>query len=244
MKRFSSFTVSCVLFVISVLLLVMLLRERSDKISEVRSILSDVKKPVTEAERISYAYGVVAYRQLKEMGHPFSVDYFMAGLKTTAMGEESLMSDQEVDETIKEAELAMVERQGAKIEKTNKEKGEAFLAENGKKQGIEITASGLQYEVIRPGDGPKPKSADKVTVHYHGTLIDGTVFDSSVERGEPASFVLNQVISGWTEGVALMSKGAKYKFFIPYNLAYGPKAAGGTIQPYSTLIFEVELLDF
>ena len=120
--------------------------------------------------------------------------------------------------------------------------GEDYLAANEKRPGVVKTPSGLQYEVIKLGVGEKPKAEDNVTVHYHGTLIDGTVFDSSVDRGEPASFSLNQVIPGWTEGVQLMNTGSKYKFYIPYSLGYGEQGAGGIIKPYSTLIFEVELI--
>lgn len=123
----------------------------------------------------------------------------------------------------------------------NKKIGEDFLAENGKRAEVKTTASGLQYEVIKKGTGAQPKATDKVTVHYHGTLIDGAVFDSSVDRGEPATFPLNQVIPGWTEGVQLMKEGAKYKFYIPQELAYGSRP-GGSIEPYSALIFEVELI--
>ena len=122
-----------------------------------------------------------------------------------------------------------------------KEQGEQFLAENALREGVKVTESGLQYEVIKLGKGAKPTATDKVKVHYHGTLIDGTVFDSSVERGEPITFALNQVIKGWTEGLQLMPVGSKYKFFIPQELAYGAREAG-KIPPYSTLIFEVELL--
>lgn len=125
-----------------------------------------------------------------------------------------------------------------------KAEGEKFLAENAQREGVVVTASGLQYEVIAEGKGPKPTAEDTVRVNYHGTLIDGTVFDSSVERGKPVDFAVNRVIAGWTEGLQLMSKGAKYKFYIPYNLAYGERGAGEDILPYSTLIFEVELLDF
>jgi FKBP-type peptidyl-prolyl cis-trans isomerase FklB len=122
--------------------------------------------------------------------------------------------------------------------------GEKFLAENGKKPGVVTTASGLQYQVIREGDGLHPSDTSIVNVHYHGTTIEGIVFDSSVERGEPIEFPLNQVIPGWTEGVQLMSKGAKYKFFIPQELAYGSASPTPVITPYSCLIFEVELLSF
>jgi FKBP-type peptidyl-prolyl cis-trans isomerase len=122
------------------------------------------------------------------------------------------------------------------------EKGKAFLAENAKKEGVKTTPSGLQYIVITEGTGKSPKATDVVLVHYRGTLLDGTEFDSSYKRNQPISFPLNQVIPGWTEGVQLMKEGAKYKFFIPSNLAYGPRGAGGVIGPDETLIFEVELL--
>jgi FKBP-type peptidyl-prolyl cis-trans isomerase FklB len=122
-----------------------------------------------------------------------------------------------------------------------KEDGEKFLAENALKEGVKVTESGLQYEVLKMARGKKPAATDRVKVHYHGTLIDGTVFDSSVERGEPTSFGLNQVIKGWTEGLQLMPVGSKFRFYIPQELGYGAQQAG-SIPPYSTLIFEVELL--
>ena len=122
------------------------------------------------------------------------------------------------------------------------EQGKQFLEENAKKEGVVTTASGLQYKVIREGDGAKPTASDEVEVHYRGTLIDGTEFDSSYKRGQPLTFPLSRVIAGWTEGVRLMPIGSKYEFYIPYNLAYGEKGAGGLIPPYAALIFEVELL--
>lgn len=128
------------------------------------------------------------------------------------------------------------------MSQTAKEKGEAFLQENAKKEGVKTTASGLQYEVLTEGTGKKPGPTDTVRVHYRGTLLDGTEFDSSYKRGEPISFRLNQVIPGWTEGLQLMSEGSTYRLFIPSNLAYGPRGAGGVIGPDETLIFEVELL--
>ena len=124
----------------------------------------------------------------------------------------------------------------------NIEKGKAFLAENAKKPGVKVTASGLQYEVIKEGTGITPKATDKVKTHYHGTLLDGKVFDSSVQRGEPIEFPCNGVIQGWQEALLLMKEGSKYKLYVPYNLAYGEKGAGGSIGPYETLIFEVELI--
>ena len=126
----------------------------------------------------------------------------------------------------------------------SKAKGEAFLAENAKKDNIITTASGLQYEILKKGEGASPTSKSRVTVHYLGTNIDGEEFDSSYSRGEPTTFPLNQVIAGWTEGIQLMNNGAKYRFFIPSHLAYGESGAGGDIQPNATIIFEVELLSF
>jgi len=122
------------------------------------------------------------------------------------------------------------------------EQGKQFLEENAKKEGVVTTASGLQYKVIREGDGAKPTASDEVEVHYRGTLIDGTEFDSSYKRGQPLTFPLSRVIAGWTEGVQRMPIGSKYEFYIPYNLAYGEKGAGGLIPPFAALIFEVELL--
>lgn len=121
--------------------------------------------------------------------------------------------------------------------------GQKFLEENAKKEGVQTTPSGLQYRVIEEGHGTKPKASETVKVHYRGTLIDGTEFDSSYKRGQPISFALNQVIAGWTEGLQLMKTGAKHELYIPYNLAYGERGAGGVIPPYATLIFEVELLE-
>ena len=123
------------------------------------------------------------------------------------------------------------------------DKGEAFLAENRSKEGVVVTSSGLQYQVLEEGDGPKPSATDRVTVHYRGTLIDGTEFDSSYRRGRPATFGLNQVIRGWTEGLQLMGVGSTYRLFIPSNLAYGKRGAGNLIGPDEALIFDVELLE-
>ncbi len=125
----------------------------------------------------------------------------------------------------------------------HKAEGQKFLEENAKKEGVHVTPSGLQYKVIEEGVGTRPKATETVKVHYRGTLIDGTEFDSSYKRGEPISFGLNQVIAGWTEGLQLMKTGAKYELYIPYNLAYGERGAGGVIPPYAALIFEVELLE-
>lgn len=130
----------------------------------------------------------------------------------------------------------------AEAGKAAKKEGEAFLAENAKKEGITVTKSGLQYEVLQEGAGKQPKATDTVRCHYEGRLLDGTIFDSSYKRNEPADFGLQQVIAGWTEGVQLMSEGAKYRFYIPYMLAYGEGGAGAMIPPFATLIFDVELI--
>jgi FKBP-type peptidyl-prolyl cis-trans isomerase len=135
----------------------------------------------------------------------------------------------------------LMQRQ-AKVSTEKKLEGEKFLAENASKEGVVTTASGLQYKVIQEGTGPKPKLTDKVKVHYHGTLIDSTVFDSSIDRGEPTEFNVNQVISGWSEALQLMNVGSKYMLYIPHDLAYGEQGAGGAVPPFSTLVFEVELL--
>lgn len=139
---------------------------------------------------------------------------------------------------------AYVNEQSEKVFAANKEAGEKFLAENAKKEGVIVTPSGLQYEVLNEGEGEHPTPTSTVTVHYHGTLTDGTVFDSSISRGEPATFGVNQVIRGWTEALQLMKKGAKYRLYIPQELAYGAAPhPGGPIEPYMALIFDVELLD-
>ena len=148
--------------------------------------------------------------------------------------------------TIEEAGNALnahAEKQFQEQSAANRKRGEDYLKSNAEKEGVKVTESGLQYSVITAADGAKPKATDEVTVHYRGTLIDGTEFDSSYSRGAPTSFTLNEVIPGWTEGVQLMSVGSKYRFVIPFNLAYGERGAGGQIGPFETLIFEVELLE-
>lgn len=172
----------------------------------------------------------------------FNQDVFFAAFFASMRGDDLLMDDMEAGAYVRKESQR---RFDAKMEAEygdNKAAGIAFLENNKNQEGVQVTASGLQYKVLKQGKGEKPVATSKVKVHYHGTLIDGTVFDSSVERGTPAEFGLNQVIPGWTEGVQLMNKGAKYQFFIPYELAYGTRPMG-EIKPYSTLIFEVELLD-
>ena len=189
---------------------------------------------------ISYALGISIASNLRNSGvEALNIEHFTKGLNAILNNEEITMSPEEVNKILND----FFEGMQKQAEGNNSEDGNAFLVENKTKTGVVETASGLQYSVITEGSGAKPTAKNKVTVHYIGTLIDGTVFDSSVSRGEPATFGVTQVISGWVEGLQLMSKGAKYKFFIPSNLAYGAQGAGKTIGPNATLIFEVELLE-
>ena len=190
-------------------------------------------------DKVSYALGLSLGQNMASSGvKTIEFDDLVAGMKAIMNKEKPAISFDEAQEVLNTffAELE------AQVAGKAKEEGEAFLAANAKREGVIVTASGLQYEVLTAAEGKKPKATDKVKVHYEGTLIDGTVFDSSYRRGEAISFGLNQVIQGWTEGVQLMSVGAKYKFFIPYNLAYGERGAGAQIPPYAALIFTVELL--
>lgn len=170
---------------------------------------------------------------------------FAAGVAAVFSGETPRMSYDEAKEEIRTFFQAMEERQqeaARKMGEVNAAAGEAFLKDNGARAEVKTTASGLQYEVLEEGTGAQPQSGDQVTVHYTGKLIDGTVFDSSVERGEPATFGVTQVIPGWVEALQMMKEGAKWRLFIPSNLAYGPNGAGGVIGPNATLIFDVELI--
>lgn len=165
-----------------------------------------------------------------------------AGLIDALEGKESAVSRADLEAAFSVISERMQAAQAAKA-KELASAGEAFLAENAKKSGITVTASGLQYEVITEGTGARPTASSRVKTHYHGTLIDGTVFDSSYDRGQPIDFAVNGVIAGWTEALQLMPKGSKWRLYIPYNLAYGERGAGAAIGPYSTLIFDVELID-
>lgn len=197
-------------------------------------------------DSISYALGMDVGRNIGSLDMGLSADMIYQGLKDAFGGEESQLSDAQVKALMQafqnEARAAQMKAQQQKGEEA-KAKGEAFLAENAEKDSVQVTDSGLQYKVLRPGDGPKPAATDKVRVHYEGRLLSGKVFDSSYKRGEPIEFPLNGVIPGWTEGVQLMSVGAKYRLFVPSNLAYGQRGAGQDIGPNETLIFDVELLD-
>lgn len=192
----------------------------------------------TDADKFSYALGMmIGERVLKQYGE---VDYntLLEGMKAQHQDMETLMDLAEAGTTLEQQQQKASEAKGGEAIA----KGEAFLKANADTDGVTVTDSGLQYSVMTDVEGAKPAATDSVTVHYRGTLLDGTEFDSSYSRGEPATFQLNQVIPGWTEGVQLMSEGAKFKFVIPYLLAYGERGAGASIGPYETLIFEVELI--
>ena len=191
-------------------------------------------------EKLSYALGMVIGHNLKGMG----VDSIDAGEFAQAVadvlgGNATKLADNEAQQVV----TTFLQKQQQEAGKAVREAGERFLAENAAKEGVTVLPSGLQYVVLAEGQGNKPKATDRVKCHYEGRLTDGTVFDSSYHRGEPAVFPLNGVIAGWTEGVQLMAEGAKFRFFIPYNLAYGERGAGQSIPPYAALVFDVELIE-
>ena len=202
-------------------------------------------KPDSLMDRASYTIGLNLGKSLKTNEIQANLDLLIKGLRDGLGGGQALLTDEEMQATMQALQQQVTSAQEAKRKaagEKNKVEGEAFLAKNKDKPGVKTTASGLQYEVISEGTGPMPKATDSVTVNYKGTLMDGTVFDSSYDRKEPVTFVLNQVIPGWTEGVQLMKVGSKYKFYIPAAMGYGERGAGNTIGPNSPLIFEVELL--
>ena len=189
-------------------------------------------------DKVSYALGMSIGRQLQQMNAAeVNVDDFAQAIKDVFAPKTSL-TDSEAQQAVQDFFQRKAEEQAGAA----KAEGEAFLAENAKKEGVVSLPSGLQYQVSREGDGRKPAATDQVECHYEGTLINGQVFDSSYQRGQTATFGLNQVIAGWTEGLQLMQEGAKYRFFIPYHLAYGERGAGQSIPPFATLIFDVELV--
>ena len=190
-------------------------------------------------DSVSYSLGVMLGQSLRSQGIEQVDAAVVAEAIADVLGNKPLQVD--AGDANRIVQGYMQGQQAKKYEKTVNE-GKAFLETNGKRSEVTTLPSGLQYEIMQAGDGPKPQPEDRVTVHYHGTLIDGTVFDSSVERGQPATFGVTQVIQGWVEALQLMPEGSKWKLFIPYNLAYGERAAGAKIGPFSTLVFEVELL--
>jgi len=199
----------------------------------------------SEKDKVSYSIGLEIGSSFKKQAMDIDTDALAAGIKDAISGSKPILTENEVKEVMMAFQKGMAAKQAEKMkglaEKNSKE-GETFLAENKKKEGVKTTASGLQYKVITAGNGPMPKDTDTVSVNYRGTLIDGTEFDSSYKRGEAVSFPVNGVIKGWTEALQLMKVGSKWQLFIPSNIAYGERGAGGQIGPNATLIFEVELL--
>ena len=189
--------------------------------------------------KISYALGLGIGQQLKSMNiEDFSIEDFTKSISDVMSGKETAISSREAQVMLNE----YFQKKEKEQAQTAIAEGKVYLEQNAKRDGVTQTKSGLQYEVLTEGTGKSPKATDTVRCHYEGRLLDGTVFDSSYKRGEPADFGLNQVIPGWTEGVQLMKEGAKFRFHIPYLLAYGERGAGAQIPPYSTLIFDVELI--
>ena len=198
-------------------------------------------------DKLSYALGIGIGSQLAGMGaKELNIDDFAQAIKDVISGSELKVDNAEAQTLVQNFFQEQEAKQlaaAAEAGKAAKEAGETFLAENAKKEGVVTLPSGLQYQVLKEGNGKKPSATDQVVCHYEGTLIDGTIFDSSYKRNEPATFGLNQVIPGWTEGVQLMQEGAKYRFFIPYKLAYGERGAGAQIPPFAALVFDVELIE-
>lgn len=191
-------------------------------------------------EKLSYALGMVIGHNLKNMSvNEINAADFAAAVSDVLAGNTTKIDDAEAQQIVN----TFLQKQQEEMGKAVREDGERFLAENAKKEGVTVLPSGLQYTVIKEGNGAKPLATDRVKCHYEGTLPNGTIFDSSYKRGEPAVFPLNGVIAGWTEGVQLMNEGAKYRFFIPYHLAYGERGAGQAIPPYAALVFDVELIE-
>ena len=197
-------------------------------------------------DKVSYALGLGIGQQLLQMGASgLDIDDFATAIKDVIAGNELKVQHRDAQRIVQEYFAKQEQEMNAKRAeqgKAHKEAGEKYLAENAKKDGVVTLPSGLQYLVLKEGTGKKPTARDSVMCHYEGFLIDGTVFDSSIQRGEPATFGLQQVIAGWTEGLQLMQEGAKYRFFVPYRLAYGEGGAGASIPPFAALIFDVELI--
>lgn len=199
----------------------------------------------SDVDSTSYALGVLIAQNNKQSlesvpgGEKINIDLLTEAFRQVLKGDSTLVTPMEANEMVSN----FFQKMGEKVAQENLEAGNAFLEKNKAREGVTTTASGLQYEVITEGTGPKPVAEDMVRVHYHGTLIDGKVFDSSVDRGEPAEFPVGGVIQGWVEALQLMPVGSKWKIYLPASLAYGERGAGGDIQPNSALVFEVELLE-
>ncbi len=195
----------------------------------------------SQKDKVSYIIGMDIGNNLKKQSIDIDPNILAKGLKDALTSGKPLLTEKEIQETMAALQKEMMAKK-EEVGKQNKKDGEIFLAENKKKEGVKTLPSGLQYKVIKAGSGKKPKSTDTVTVHYRGTLINGTEFDSSYKRGQTVSFQVSGVIPGWTEALQLMEEGAKWQLFIPSNLAYGERGAGGMIGPNATLVFDVELV--
>ena len=197
-------------------------------------------------EQVGYSFGYLMGRSNAESVKDLDLDAFILGLKTAAQGSKSALTDEEMARVLTQHKKQSDAKQLIELKKkadANAKIGAEFLAENAKKQGVQTTQSGLQYQILKPGTGPSPKANSIVKVNYEGRLIDGTVFDSSIARNQAAEFQVSQVIQGWTEGLQLMKEGAEYRFFIPAQLGYGQIGSGDVIEPNSTLIFDIELIE-
>lgn len=197
-------------------------------------------------DKVGYSFGYIMGRGNADALKDMDLDAFLDGLKAASKGQSSALSDEEMSKVLTQFKKNTEAKQliaHKNLAEENEKIGSAFLAENAKKSNVKVTKSGLQYEVIKQGSGKTPKASSKVKVHYEGRLLDNTVFDSSIARQQPAEFMVSQVISGWTEGLQLMKEGSIYRFYIPANLAYGQIGSGDAIEPNSTLIFDVELLE-
>lgn len=206
----------------------------------------DITTKSSEAEQVGYSFGYLMGKSNADSLQGIDLDAFSAGLKAAAAGKQATLSEEEMARVLTQFKRQAEAKELITLKKQADENariGQAFLAENAKKPGIKTTKSGLQYQILQEGKGKSPNANSNVRVHYEGRLIDGTVFDSSIARNQPVVFRTTQVITGWTEGLQLMKEGAKYRFFIPADLAYGQIGSGDVIEPNSTLIFDVELLE-
>jgi len=246
MTRFTCLVAAAVLLVAPALLTAEQSKPKAEAKATAKTTAPAKPSPFkSEMEKISYALGVGMASSFKVQKLDIDIDVFIKALKDAMSGRELLMKDQEARSVVMAWRMQMMKRQrsaGKEAATKNKKEGAAFLAKNKQNKDVVALESGLQYKVIKTGDGPKPKATDRVKVNYRGTLIDGTEFDSSYKRNKPAVFAANRVIRGWTEALQLMPVGSKWQLFVPSDLAYGDQGAGPNIKPGSTLIFEVELL--
>lgn len=218
-------------------------KELQAEVARLKQEIEELKKPKQadlsdSTKRVAYGLGILLGSNIKQQAGT-TLD-----TEAVACGMRDILFDAPQMEQMEAMTLVQTYMEAAAMKKMEEQKkeGDNFLLENKAKEGVKVTESGLQYKVLVQGNGKQPTASDNVTVHYTGRLIDGTEFDSSVKRGQPATFGLSQVISGWTEGLQLMKEGSKYEFYLPYSLGYGERGAGGQIPPFSTLIFEVELI--